>query len=80
MMSYFSKTEQEILDVIGKRKLTIKEITDKHFGTDQPLEAGNRIAGVVRRIKRKCEYYEDIGWTIRDESEGKEKLVWVEKK
>lgn len=73
--SYFSRHENDIIKIIGRKKKTINEITAEFFKEDT-LEGNNYVAGVVRRVVRKCEHYK-LPWSITGEGAGKHgRTVW----
>lgn len=74
----FSPTEEKVLKILGKRKMTIKVLTEKYFkGQKKPYNPNNVISGAIVRINRKCEYY-DIGFHVKGEGLGRHgKTVWV---
>lgn len=81
----FSDTENQIIEIIKKRKrkgITISEITDEYYSkrSEKPFNANNWIAFVVRQIEGKCKY-NSLPWTIGSEGTGRHgKTVWVEKR
>jgi DNA-binding response OmpR family regulator len=80
-MIKFSEYETKMLKILKPKKVySIKELTEKFYGEDQPFEAGNRIAGLIRRIERKCEANSSHEWTIFSELLNGEKYVWRAKK
>lgn len=75
----FSYFEREVLSIIGRKKLTIREITEEVY-SEPNLEHANIVAGVVRRINRKCEDL-DLPWFINGKGGGRGgKTVWREKR
>lgn len=68
--------ENEILKIVGRRKMTISEIAERFYGTDCPFEPGNVVASAVRRINKKCERHE-LPWTLEGEGGGRHgRTVW----
>lgn len=79
MVDQFSKAEIKVLQILGDKKMTISEITNKFYG-EAPFDANNIIAGVVRRIVGKCDYY-DLDFTLKGEGSGRHgKTVWREQR
>ena len=78
----FSPTEFEILKIIGRKKMTISQIVEVYFegSTSEILDANNLVAGVVRRINKKCRFYK-MDWFLKGEGTGRHgKKVWKAKK
>lgn len=75
--STFSRSEQKVLEILGRRKMTIAEITDKFYdGEVRPLNDIIYVASVIRRINRKCNYYGKT-WTLTGEGAGRAgRTVW----
>jgi hypothetical protein len=74
----FSDSEEKIIKLIGRNKISIAELTTMFFEGDEVFEANNKVAGIVRRINRKCE---DAGlkWKIEGEGTGRKgRVVWKE--
>lgn len=79
MKDIFSPTEAKILKLLGKRKLTITELTEKFHDGHPPAEANNNIAAAVRRIRLKTVVH-DLNWTIKSFGMGRAgKTVWRDK-
>lgn len=77
-VNYFSEHEKIIIKIVGRKKLSIENVTKTFFKThhDYPLDANNYVAGVIRRIVRKCEHYK-LPWSITGEGAGKHgRTVW----
>lgn len=75
----FSPTEQKILKTLGRKQMTISEITEKIYGPFV-YDAGNTVAGAVRRINRKCEYHK-LPWFLNGAGRGRGgKTVWKDKR
>lgn len=76
----FSPTESKVLKLLGKRKLTIAELTEKFHDGRPPLEANNNVAAAVRRINAKCEAH-DLNWFLNGAGMGRAgKTVWRDKR
>jgi len=81
----FSKNERLVITIIGKKKMTIGEITDIFCDSKQDdgdrVERQNYIAGVVRRIIRKCNVSSEVDWILEKEGSGSGgTTVWKEAK
>lgn len=76
----FSPTEEKVLKLLGRRKMTIGLLTKKmRVDQDNWLIDNNRIAGAVRRINRKCEHYK-LNWFLNGHGLGRQgKTVWRDK-
>ncbi len=78
----FSTNEAQVLKIIGRRKMTIIEITDKYYHSrgPRPMNANNYIGMVVRRINTKCEYH-NLPWGLEGTGMGRGgKTVWRSKR
>lgn len=76
----FSKRERDILEILGRRKMTIREITEALFNERLPLDANNSVAMSIRRINSKCEFY-DLPWRLESKGGGRAgKTIWRESK
>lgn len=75
----FSEHEKLVIDIIGRRKMTIADITSEFYKQtqdDEPFEPNNHIAGVIRRIVKKCEHHK-MTWTLEGEGTGRGgRTVW----
>lgn len=78
----FSPSEAKVLKILGRRKMSIKDITAKFYEDlkNEPFNANNFVGLLVRRINSKCEYY-DTDWRLKDDGKtGRAgKTVWKEK-
>lgn len=75
----FSEHETSILKILGRRKMSIHELTEKFYNLDDvevgPIEC-NYIAVVVRRIKVKCEKLK-TPWTLTGKGAGRAgRVIW----
>ena len=60
----FSEREELVVKIIGKRKLTIKDIAAKFFvHYERPFDAEISIGNHIRRIIKKCKHHE-LNWTL----------------
>ena len=73
----FSNHEKTVLGIMGKKEMTITNISQVFYeDAVRPLNGENYIAGVIRRIKDKCEYNE-LTWTIMGIGAGRGgRTVW----
>lgn len=74
----FSPTEKVIIKIIGRRKITIAEITEKYLedADPAPITPNNYIGLVVRRIVAKCNHYK-LNWTLDGVGTGRGgRTVW----
>lgn len=81
MREVFSPTEKEILKVLGKKKMTISEITEKFYssGRSKPLEPNNYIASALSRIAKKAKFH-DLSWRIGGTRDASGRTVWREER
>lgn len=80
MDNVFSQNEEKILKVLGKEKMTVKEIACHFYDNPGDTDQRNYIAGVIRRIVRKCERYH-MAWTLKGEGSGRHgRTIWRAKK
>lgn len=72
----FSEREKKVIDIIGRRKLTFEEISSELFKkTDaKPLDSEISIANTVRRIIKKCSYY-DLKWVLTKTRDNRKLIV-----
>ena len=73
----FSNHEKAVIKILGRKEMTIANIAQVFYKDElRPLNGENYIAGVVRRIKNKCEYNE-LPWTIMGIGSGRAgRTVW----
>ncbi len=79
--SVFSPSEQKILAILGRKRMTLTQITEKFYKgwVTTHLDASVPIASAIRRINRKCEKFH-MGWKLAGEGTGRHgKTVWREK-
>ncbi len=78
-MKYFSPHEKDILKIIGRKKLTIGQVTSEFF-KEETFEGNNYVAAIIRRIVRKCEHHQ-LTWTLKGQGAGRSgRTVWREKR
>jgi hypothetical protein len=74
----FSPREELILKVLGKKKLTLREIVTEMFADkprEKPFDAEISIGNSIRRIIEKCEFHK-IEWTLSRERKGNKHLYF----
>ena len=63
----FSDREWKVLEVIGNKKINVRDIADRVFKDERaPFDAEISINNTIRRIVEKCEYH-DLAWTLTKE-------------
>lgn len=78
MNTIFSPLEHEILTTLGRRRMTIAELTEKVSPEGGPFAAGS-ITSAIRRINLKCEWHE-LDWYLKGEGLGRGgRTIWREK-
>jgi len=80
MVQIFSPAEKLVLEILGRRKMTIASITEEYCNTLQKdlMMPNNYIAAVIRRIALKCEHY-NLNWTLTGQGSGRGgRTVWRE--
>lgn len=77
MLPLFSEHEKMVLKILGRRKLTVQEISDSFYHSREvPLASRNYVGLVLRRIEAKCEKFK-LKWTVHGEGSGRHgKTVW----
>jgi len=72
----FSPRERLIIKSLGRKKLSIEEITIEVFknSRDRPIDDKVTIANSIRRIMKKCERYK-LDWTFEKLRENNRVLV-----
>jgi hypothetical protein len=71
----FSNREEEIIKIIGKKKVTIKIIAGELFENKiLPFDWEISVGNSVRRIIEKCEHYK-LPWTLTKIKEGRHDLI-----
>lgn len=76
----FGKSEQKLIDILGKKKMTTREIHD-HFYEDEkkPIHSLVRIIGIIRTINAKCEAF-NLKWSLVGEGSGRKGTTWESKR
>lgn len=77
----FSPAEEEILSILGSRKMTVKEITEKYYANGkhkESVEPCNFIGTLIRRISKKAEHH-GLAWKIAAEKHHFGRRIWKEK-
>ena len=80
-MNVFSERERQIVKIIGKKKMTLKAITEqlfKEMGGGKPFDEHISVGNSVIRIIKKCEYYQE-DWTLVKTRENKKLYIKKEK-
>lgn len=77
MLPLFSEHEKLVLEILGRRKMTVQEISDTFYHSREvPLADRNYVAGIIRRIEAKCEK-DKLDWTVLSKGSGRGgKTVW----
>lgn len=77
----FSPNEERILKILGRKKMSIKQIAAKFLeGREVFLSDQNGVAGTVRRINEKCEKHE-LPWFLNGMGSGRGgRVVWKDKR
>lgn len=82
MREVFSDAEQQILKILGNRKMTLIEITERFYDDGDHSEVfspNNYIGSAIRRIAKKAEHF-DLPWRIAGKRDVTGRTVWKEKK
>lgn len=76
----FSPTEEKVLKILGKRRLSIRELSNRYFGySEQVLNPNAVVSSAILRINRKCKYHK-LKWFINGSGSGRGgKTVWRDK-
>jgi len=78
-MNVFSEREQKIIKIIGRKKITLAEIsTDLFKNGEEPFESAIVVANSVRRIIKKCSHHA-LDWTLTKTRESNKLLIRREK-
>lgn len=78
----FSTRESKIIKILGKRKMTIAQITERLYKDVKKAAFGmnNNVASAIRRINAKCEHH-DIPWHLNGMGAGRGgRTVWRDKR
>jgi hypothetical protein len=73
----FSEREEAIIKIIGRKKMTIKDICEELFSdtrTNRPFDAEISVGNTIRRIVEKCEYNK-LDWTLFKKRVGFKMLI-----
>lgn len=64
-MEMFSEREQQVIKIVGTRKLTLHDISLELFkgSRDKPFDTEISVANTVRRIIKKCSHYK-LKWIL----------------
>ena len=70
----FSDRETQIIKIIGRKKVSLEDISSKLFqAKSKPFDGNISVANSVRRIIKKCQYH-NLQWTL-DKTRKENKLV-----
>ncbi len=74
----FSNREDKIIKIIGKRKLSINDITVELFKDDPtaPFDTHIVVSNSIRRVIKKCEHYKNTWTLVKERADGE---VYVSK-
>ncbi len=77
----FSEHEKMLLHILGRRKMTIEELSEQFYHSRElPLESRNYVAQIVRRITRKCDKMK-LNWTLQGRGGGRGgRTIWRDKR
>lgn len=73
----FSDREQKIIDIIGRKTMTIEQIEEKLF-PEKEMDGDIKISNCISRIIKKCEFH-DLNWTLSKDKENRKLKVKKEK-
>ena len=63
-MKHFSERESAIIKILGRKKMTIREISDELFKEEKnTLDAETKVTNCLSRIIKKCEAF-DLPWSL----------------
>ena len=81
MLVLFSEHEKMVLQILGRKKMTVQEISDTFYHSlEVPLAERNYVANIVRRISAKCEKMK-LKWTLVGKGGGRGgRTVWRDKR
>lgn len=72
----FSEREEKIIKVIGEKKFTLEEISERVFkGITKPFDDKITIANSIRRINKKCEFNK-LNWTFERLRQDKKTVIY----
>ncbi len=77
MLDLFSPMEQKVLEILGKKKMLIIEITQEFYDHKKhPIGANNGIGNAVRKINAKCKFHH-LPWFLNGMGSGRAgRTVW----
>lgn len=80
MNEIFSPREKKVLSILGKRKMTISQVTERMFSEVRKEDANNGVAHAVRRINIKCKYHK-LPWFLNSSGIGRGgKTIWKDER
>lgn len=62
-MKNFSDREEKIIKIIGRKKMTLTEISSELFRDEKVFDGNIKVASTVNRIIKKCSYHE-LNWKL----------------
>jgi hypothetical protein len=73
----FSGSEHKLLKILGRRKMTISELTEEFYSEiSRPINGNNSVAQIVRKINEKCDFW-DLKFKLNGEGTGRGgRTVW----
>jgi hypothetical protein len=78
----FSEREEEIIKIIGKKKMSFEQIAEVLFMfgnvADHPFDKEITVRNSVCRIIKKCEHYK-LNWTLGRTKKDKKLLIHKER-
>ncbi len=78
-MKVFSDREQDIIKIIGRKRITLTEISVELFKKrDEPFDSVISVSNAVRRIVKKCSYH-NLDWTLTKTRKHKKLTIKREK-
>jgi len=80
MDKVFSPTENLVLKTLGKKKMTVADITSKIFEDPEKVMNPNAVvSSAIIRINKKCKFHK-LSWWINSYGLGRAgKTVWLDK-
>ena len=62
-MKNFSEREEKIIKIIGRKKMTLTEISSELFKKEKVWDGNIKVASAINRIIKKCNYHE-LNWKL----------------
>ena len=78
--TFFSPAESKVLEVLGRRKMTIMDLADE-FYRDKPMRSpNNAVASALNKINKKCVFH-NLDFIIDGGGSGRAcRTVWKAKR